>query len=89
MNTVSQTPPAVVIVEFDPSIPLAPLTARTDSIESTIALYLRRVLSAATELNVLVGAPGRVTSNGQLVATFKVTPIARRSSGSALLGVAA
>lgn len=89
MKTVSQTTPAVVIVQFDQSIPLPPLTSRRDSLESSIALYLRRVFGPAADLEVVLGKPGQVLSNGRLVASFKVSPLTAGPARGNSLGVAA
>ena len=89
VKTVSQTAPAVVLVQFDDSIPLPVLTARADSLESTIALYLRRVFGPEAKLTVHVGAIGHVLAGQQLVATFKVSPLAAGVTSTNTLAVAA
>jgi hypothetical protein len=89
VKTSSQTATSIVTVTFDESIPLPVLTARADSLESSIALYLRRVFGAAADLTVSVGAVGRVSSDGQLVATFSVSPLSSGIAGANALAVAA
>ncbi|MFE6785128.1 hypothetical protein ACFVFF_23015 [Streptomyces sp. NPDC057680] len=89
MKTSSQKPAAIVSVQFDDSISLPPLTTRADSVESNVNLYLRRVFGPEIELTVSAGKVGRVSSGTQLLATFKVSPLASGRSAVKALAVAA
>ena len=89
MKTSSQTPNAPVLVRFDTSINLPPLTARQSDLQTAIALYLRRVFGPTADLHVSLGRIGQVASNGALVATFQVTPLTSHVAPQHTLGVAA
>ena len=87
----SQTAHAVVLIQFDDTIALPPLTARAGDVKSVVSLYLRRIYSHRVDLMVSLGDVNCVLADGRLAGTFTVTPFAPAAPvfGIPALGVAA